>query len=288
MSFNENNNEKENDINKIINNKKVNLFKKVDIQMKLNFLPKSEKKLKEKGEEVILPYIYKNRENSGKKMILLQNFCNSIYSKKNNRTLGEINSIREKMADVLNDSKLKAIEEIKHYFFINKFPNEINFKKNKNKLEEIYKKINEKKVKLKPFSLKKLNLISRNKAERIYQDEEKFTYLTTLNIKKENKENKENKEKNKMSNSIDTYSKRNRKYNFEDYASNQISVKHQILYKLNKNRNDKLPLIKKKNKIFNDIVEMSKLIPDKNEINKEAKIINYDDYMRMKELKIIK
>jgi hypothetical protein len=282
MSFNENNNEKENDINKIINNKKVNLFKKVDIQMKLNFLPKSEKKLKEKGEEVILPYIYKNRENSGKKMILLQNFCNSIYSKKNNRTLGEINSIREKMADVLNDSKLKAIEEIKHYFFINKFPNEINFKKNKNKLEEIYKKINEKKVKLKPFSLKKLNLISRNKAERIYQDEEKFTYLTTLNIKKENKE------KNKMSNSIDTYSKRNRKYNFEDYASNQISVKHQILYKLNKNRNDKLPLIKKKNKIFNDIVEMSKLIPDKNEINKEAKIINYDDYMRMKELKIIK
>ena len=235
MSFNENNNEKENDINKIINNKKVNLFKKVDIQMKLNFLPKSEKKLKEKGEEVILPYIYKNRENSGKKMILLQNFCNSIYSKKNNRTLGEINSIREKMADVLNDSKLKAIEEIKHYFFINKFPNEINFKKNKNKLEEIYKKINEKKVKLKPFSLKKLNLISRNKAERIYQDEEKFTYLTTLNIKKENKE------KNKMSNSIDTYSKRNRKYNFEDYASNQISVKHQILYKLNKNRNDKLP-----------------------------------------------
>ena len=282
MSFNENNNEKENDINKIINNKKVNLFKKVDIQMKLNFSPKSEKKLKEKGEEVILPYIYKNRENSGKKMILLQNFCNSIYSKKNNRTLGEINSIREKMADVLNDSKLKAIEEIKHYFFINKFPNEINFKKNKNKLEEIYKKINEKKVKLKPFSLKKLNLISRNKAERIYQDEEKFTYLTTLNIKKENKE------KNKMSNSIDTYSKRNRKYNFEDYASNQISVKHQILYKLNKNRNDKLPLIKKKNKIFNDIVEMSKLIPDKNEINKEAKIINYDDYMRMKELKIIK
>ena len=282
MSFNENNNEKENDINKIINNKKVNLFKKVDIQMKLNFLPKSEKKLKEKGEEVILPYIYKNRENSGKKMILLQNFCNSIYSKKNNRTLGEINSIREKMADVLNDSKLKAIEEIKHYFFINKFPNEINFKKNKNKLEEIYKKINEKKVKLKPFSLKKLNLISRNKAERIYQDEEKFTYLTTLNIKKENKE------KNKMSNSIDTYSKRNRKYNFEDYASNQISVKHQILYKLNKNRNDKLPLIKKKNKNFNDIVEMSKLIPDKNEINKEAKIINYDDYMRMKELKIIK
>ena len=288
MSFNENNNGKENDINKIINNKKVNLFKKVDIQMKLNFLPKSEKKLKEKGEEVILPYIYKNRENSGKKMILLQNFCNSIYSKKNNRTLGEINSIREKMADVLNDSKLKAIEEIKHYFFINKFPNEINFKKNKNKLEEIYKKINEKEVKLKPFSLKKLNLISRNKAERIYQDEEKFTYLTTLNIKKENKENKENKEKNKMSNSIDTYSKRNRKYNFEDYASNQISVKHQILYKLNKNRNDKLPLIKKKNKIFNDIVEMSKLIPDKNEINKEAKIINYDDYMRMKELKIIK
>ena len=282
MSFNENNNEKENDINKIINNKKVNLFKKVDIQMKLNFSPKSEKKLKEKGEEVILPYIYKNRENSGKKMILLQNFCNSIYSKKNNRTLGEINSIREKMADVLNDSKLKAIEEIKHYFFINKFPNEINFKKNKNKLDEIYKKINEKKVKLKPFSLKKLNLISRNKAERIYQDEEKFTYLTTLNIKKENKE------KNKMSNSIDTYSKRNRKYNFEDYASNQISVKHQILYKLNKNRNDKLPLIKKKNKIFNDIVEMSKLIPDKNEINKEAKIINYDDYMRMKELKIIK
>ena len=289
MFFNDNNNEEENEKNKRINNyNKNNLFKKVDIQIKYNLSPKSEKKLKEKREDIILPYIHKNRESLGKKMIHLQNFCNSIYSKKNNKTLGEINNIREKMEDALYDSKLKAIEEIKHYFFINKFPNEINFKKNKKKLEDIYKKIytnreNNNNNINKPYSLKKINLISRNKEGKTYQsqDDEKFTYITTLKTKKEKK---------KIHNSIDAYSLRNKNYNFEDYATNQINTKHPVLYKLtlSRNKNENLPLIKKKKKVFNDIVEISKLIPDKTEINKEAKIINYDEYMRMKELKIIK
>ena len=36
------------------------------------------------------------------------------------------------------------------------------------------------------------------------------------------------------------------------------------------------------------IVELSKFIPDNTEIKKENKINNYDDYMKLKELKIIK
>ena len=47
-------------------------------------------------------------------------------------------------------------------------------------------------------------------------------------------------------------------------------------------------LAHKTNNYFNEIVEISKLIPDKTEIIKENKKNNYDDYMRMKELKIIK
>ena len=57
---------------------------------------------------------------------------------------------------------------------------------------------------------------------------------------------------------------------------------------LRPNKGNNLPNIKihRRNKIFNDIVEMSKLIPDNTEINKEYKKNNYDDYMRMKELKV--
>ena len=286
MSFKENNNEEKE--NSKINGNNNNIFKKVELQIRTNNSPeiKSKSKEKEKDKEIKLPYIQLNQEIKGRKMSHVQNFCNSIYSiysnnyllnSKNNKTIDNIYNIRENMDDILNDSKLKAIEDIKHYFFINKFPNEVNFRRNN--IKELYKKINTTPAKIKPLSLKKLNLKINH--------EEKFTLITTLNIKQEKKEEKEH----KIYESIDSYSQRNKKYNFEDYANNNIRMKHPILYQLNfnKNKKNKLPGIhKRNNKIFNDIVEISKLIPDKTEINKENKIINYDEYMRMKELKIFK
>lgn len=286
MSFKENNNEEKE--NSKINGNNNSIFKKVELQIRTNNSPeiKSKSKEKEKDKEIKLPYIQLNQEIKGRKMSHVQNFCNSIYSiysnnyllnSKNNKTIDNIYNIRENMDDILNDSKLKAIEDIKHYFFINKFPNEVNFRRNN--LKELYKKINTTPAKIKPLSLKKLN--------HKINHEEKFTLITTLNIKQEKKEEKEH----KICESIDSYSQRNKKYNFEDYANNNIRMKHPILYQLNfnKNKKNKLPGIhKRNNKIFNDIVEISKLIPDKTEINKENKIINYDEYMRMKELKIFK
>jgi len=289
MFIKENNNEeKENSkILNSINSNKNNIFKKVELQIGLNKSPeiKSKEKEKEKDKEIKLPYIQLNQEIKGRKMSHVQNFCNSIYSiysnnyllnSKNNRTIDNIYNIRENMDDILNDSKLKAIEDIKHYFFINKFPNEVNFRRNK--INELYKKVNTTQAKVKPLSLKKMN-------HKINQTE-KFTLITTLDIKKEKKEENVH----KICESIDSYSDRNKKYNFEDYANNDIRMKHPILYQLNfnKNKRNKLPRIHKKNKIYNDIVEISKLIPDKTEINKENKIINYDEYMRMKEQKIFK
>ena len=167
--------------------------------------------------------------------------------------------------------------DIKHYFFINKFPNEVNFRKKA--INDLYKKIYTKRERRKPLSL--------NKIKNKINDKEKFALITELNINKEKKEEKEN----KIYESIDSYSNRNKKINFEDYESNyNIKIKHPILYQLNhfKNKNNKLPGIHRRNKLYNKIVEISKLIPDKTEINKENKINNYDEYMRMKELKIIK
>lgn len=284
MLLNQNNNELiENNKNQNLNYS--NIFRKVDLQIKLNKIP--EKKILEKSKEIKLPYIDINREIMGRKLAHLQNFCNSIYSNYNNNninsTIENIFNIREQMNDILNESKLKAIEDIKHYFFINKFPNEVNFHKNYN--FDFYKKINTSKARIKPLSLNKI----KEKINSI-QEEDKFTLITTLNVKKEKNEEKNN----KMFKSIDSHSSRNRnkKFNFEDYAKNEIKSKHPILYQLsqNKNRNKKnyLPKIERKNKIFNDIVEVSKLIPDNTEINKEYKKNNYDEYMRLKELKIMK
>jgi len=279
MYFNKNNNEEKENA-EIHNSKYSNIFKKVELEIKLNKTP--EKKIKEK--EIKLPYIQINREIKGRKLAHLQNFCTSIYSiygnmnYKNNKTIDNVYNIKGQMTDVLNDSKLKAIDNIKHYFFINKFPNEVNFRKKT--IEDLYKKIFAKRSR-KPLSLKKIKKI-KDKLNR-NQAEDNFTLITTINVKKEKKEdNDENKNHNFIG---------YRKYNFEDYASNKIVTKHPILYQLNqiKNRNNNNNILAHKtNNYFNEIVEISKLIPDKTEIIKENKKNNYDDYMRMKELKIIK
>ena len=287
MLLNQIHNEDKED-NKNQNSNKNSIFKKVELEINLNKTPK--RTIEQKEKKLSLPYIHLSREIVNHKMNHLQNFCNSLYSNYNdysrnqniNNTLLNTHNTKEQMNDILIDSKLKAIEDIKHYFYINKFPNEVNFRK-KNK-KDLYKRKYSTREHIKPISLKKINnIININN-----QEDEKFTLITTLNIKKENEEKKDI---NKIYNSIDSHTNRNKnkKINFEDYAMNNIRIKHPIFYKLNsKNKKNNLPSIHRKNKIFNDIVEISNLIPDKTEIINETKINNYDEYMKLKELKIIK
>ena len=284
MLLNQIHNEDKED-NKNQNSNKNSIFKKVELEINLNKTPK--RTIEQKDKKLDLPYIHLSREIVNHKIDHIQNFCNSLYSNYNdysrnrniNDTILNMCNSKEQMNDILIDSKLKAIEDIKHYFYINKFPNEVNFRK-KNK-KDLYKRKYSTREHIKPISLKKINnIINRNN-----QEDEKFTLITTLNAKKENEEKKDI---NKIYHSIDSHTnrKKNKKINFEDYAMNNIKIKHPILYKLNSKNKNNLPSIK--NKIFNDIVEISNLIPDKTEINNETKINNYSEYMRLKELKIIK
>ena len=286
MLLNQIHNEDKED-NKNQNSNKNNIFKKVELEINLNKTPK--RTIEQKDKKLDLPYIHLSREIVNHKIDHIQNFCNSLYSNYNdysrnrniNDTILNMCNSKEQMNDILIDSKLKAIEDIKHYFYINKFPNEVNFRK-KNK-KDLYKRKYSTREHIKPISLKKINnIINRNN-----QEDEKFTLITTLNAKKENEEKKDI---NKIYHSIDSHTnrKKNKKINFEDYAMNNIKIKHPILYKLNSKNKNNLPSIHRKNKIFNDIVEISNLIPDKTEINNETKINNYSEYMRLKELKIIK
>ena len=271
MLLNQIHNEDKED-NKNQNSNKNSIFKKVELEINLNKTPK--RTIEQKDKKLDLPYIHLSREIVNHKIDHIQNFCNSLYSNYNdysrnrniNDTILNMCNSKEQMNDILIDSKLKAIEDIKHYFYINKFPNEVNFRK-KNK-KDLYKR---------KYSTR----------EHINQEDEKFTLITTLNAKKENEEKKDI---NKIYHSIDSHTnrKKNKKINFEDYAMNNIKIKHPILYKLNSKNKNNLPSIHRKNKIFNDIVEISNLIPDKTEINNETKINNYSEYMRLKELKIIK
>lgn len=286
MLLNQIHNEDKED-NKNQNSNKNSIFKKVELEINLNKTPK--RTIEQKDKKLDLPYIHLSREIVNHKIDHIQNFCNSLYSNYNdysrnrniNDTILNMCNSKEQMNDILIDSKLKAIEDIKHYFYINKFPNEVNFRK-KNK-KDLYKRKYSTREHIKPISLKKINnIINRNN-----QEDEKFTLITTLNAKKENEEKKDI---NKIYHSIDSHTnrKKNKKINFEDYAMNNIKIKHPILYKLNSKNKNNLPRIHRKNKIFNDIVEISNLIPDKTEINNETKINNYSEYMRLKELKIIK
>jgi hypothetical protein len=273
------NNNENNEIIKNQNNNNRSIFKKVELEIKTNL--SQEIKAVKNEKNIKLPFIRLNREILGRKMNHIQKFCDSIYSNYNNNhtIVGIYNKDGDKqMKDILNDSKLKAIDDIQHYFFINKFPNEVNFrKKTLNELNERIKKI---RSKIKPLSLNRI----KNKRNNI-QDEEKFTLITTINVPKEKIE-----EKYLNKNLISSYSNKKQKYNFGDYAVNKMVTKHPLVYKLNidVNRKNNLPKIHRRNKIFNDVVELSKFIPDNTEIKKENKINNYDDYMKLKELKIIK
>ena len=261
---------------------KINL----DIQLDDIYQNKNEKSIK-------LPYIIKkriphnseNRKNLRRKLVQIGNFCQSIYTN-SNTTLNNTKT----MEDILNDTKIKSIEDIKNNYFINLIQpskEEIYIRDNSNSNNdninnsnnEIYKRIIYNKSK--PKSLKKINIKASNKNS---NNEEKFTYLTTTY---------ERKEKDKINNihySIDNSKNRRIKYNYGDYASNKLIINHPKLYILNNNnyRNNKLPMINTAFRRINIIEEFSQLIPDNYELAREEKINKYDEYMKAKELKEFK
>ena len=140
MDNEENNNEKLNILTNFGDKvKKVNLEIQVDLtQEKVN------------NGQIKLPYIIRkgnepnmqSRKKLRKKLVQIGNFCQSIYNN-SNITLNNTKT----MEDLLNDSKIKAIEEIKNDYFVNQIqPNkeekftyltttyERNSKKDKNKI----------------------------------------------------------------------------------------------------------------------------------------------------------
>ena len=247
--------------------------KKVSIQIQVDLFPKIIQKTIEKGIDenniklpsIIPKHVHKTiqtRTDLKKKLTNLENFCQSLYtssniSMNNTKTVGEI----------LNNSKLKAIDEIKKDFFVN----QIQPKKENN--NDIYKKI---KIKIKPKSLRKVNL----KADRISPEKQKFIYIKT------NERNKKENIFNSNNYSIDKIASIKNRINFDDFGSNRILVNHPQLYMLRntrENRIKKLPQVKR-NKIH-IIHGISKIIPDKMELSLEEKKNRYDEYMMAKELK---
>ena len=272
MDNEENNNEKINNLTNFGDKvKKVNLEIQVDLnQEKVN------------NRQVKLPYIIRksnepnmqSRKKLRKKLVQIGNFCQSIYNN-SNTTLNNTKT----MEDLLNDSKIKAIEEIKNDYFVNQIqPNkeENNYSSSiSNNNSEIYKKIILNKLKQK--SLKKIDMKTN-----INSKEEKFTYLTTTY------ERNSKKDKNKINYSIDNGINKKMKYNYGDYASNKLIINHPKLYILNSNRErriNRLPMINRGYKRLNVVREFSKLIPDNIILTREEKINKYDEYMKMKELK---
>ena len=177
------------------NNKRINLFtnfgdkvKKVNIEIQVD-----NNQEKDIYKNIKLPYILRkkiepnlqNRKKLRRKMAQIGNFCQSIYTN-SNPTMNNTKT----MEDILNDSKMKAIEEIKNDFFINQIQSNKEQKNYSNSISnnnsEIYKKIIINRPK--PRSLKKMDTRINN----YNNNEEKFTYLTTTyerNIKKKNKKN---------------------------------------------------------------------------------------------------
>ena len=132
MLLNQIHNEDKED-NKNQNSNKNSIFKKVELEINLNKTPK--RTIEQKDKKLDLPYIHLSREIVNHKIDHIQNFCNSLYSNYNdcgrnrniNDTILNMCNSKEQMNDILIDSKLKAIEDIKHYFYINKFPNEVSY-----------------------------------------------------------------------------------------------------------------------------------------------------------------
>ena len=271
------------------NNKRMNLFtnfgdkvKKVNIEIQVD-----NNQEKDIYKNIKLPYILRkkiepnlqNRKKLRRKMVQIGNFCQSIYTN-SNPTMNNTKT----MEDILNDSKMKAIEEIKNDFFINQIQSNKEQKNYSNSISnnnsEIYKKIIINRPK--PRSLKKMDTRINN----YNNNEEKFTYLTTTyerNIKKNNKKN--------INYSIDNVINTKKEYNYGDYASNKLIINHPRLYLLNsirENRINKLPMINRGYKRFNVVEEFSKLVPDNIVLTREEKINKFDEYMKIKELKELK
>ena len=247
--------------------------KKVSIQIQVDLFPKIIQKTIEKGIDensiklpsIIPKHVHKTiqtRTDLKKKLTNLENFCQSLYTS-SNTTMNNTKTVGE----ILNNSKLKAIDEIKKDFFVN----QIQPKKENN--NDIYKKI---KIKIKPKSLRKVNL----KADRISPEKQKFIYIKT------NERNKKENLFNSNNYSIDKIASIKNRINFDDFGSNRILVNHPQLYMLRntrENRIKKLPQVKR-NKIH-IIHGISKIIPDKMELSLEEKKNRYDEYMMAKELK---
>ena len=242
--------------------------KKVRLRLQVDLFPK----IKEKKLELpsIIPrqidnsYI-ENKINLRRKLISLENICQSIYTSSNT-----MNNTKT-MEDIINDSKLKAIDDIKNDYFINQNP----IKTPGNK--DIYKKVILNKIK--PRSIKRI---------RVKRDidfnpfEEKFEFIT--------KSVERNKNENLIYNhySIDNNMREKNAYYFFDFPSNKSLAKHPRIYILSNKREKtigKLPEINRENKRFHIIDKMNKLIPDKVELTREEKMNRYDEYMRAKELK---
>jgi hypothetical protein len=251
--------------------------KKVSIQIQVDLFPKIIQKTLGKDIEennIKLPTIIpkqvhktiQTRTELKRKLTNLENFCQSIYTS-SNTTMNNTKTIEE----ILNDSKMKAINEIKKDFFLN----QIQPKKEDN--NDIYKKI---KIKIKPKSLRKVNL----KRDQINPEKQKYIYVTTSNER--NRRENRNIFNNINHYSIDRINSIRNKINFNDYASNRIMVNHPQLYVLSnarENRIKKLPQINR-NKIH-IISGMSKIIPDQMELSLEEKKNRYDEFMMAKELK---
>ena len=112
--------------------------------------------------------------------------------------------------------------------------------------------------------------------------EDKFTYLTTTNEIQSKKENKNN-----VHYSIDN--KNRRKYNYNDYSSNEAFINHPMLYILNnkrKNKKNNLPMINIRCKKININENLCNI--DNIALTKEEKINKFDEYMKIKELKELK
>ena len=248
--------------------------KKVSIQIQVDLFPKIVQKTIGKGIEenniklpsIIPRHVHKTiqtRTDLKRKLNNLENFCQSLYTS-SNTTMNNTKTIEE----ILNDSRLKAINELKNEFFVN----QIQPKKEDNNY--IYKKIE-----IKPKSLRKVNL----KRNKISPERQKYIYITTTN-ERNKQENKNIFNSNHYS--IDKSANIRSKINFDDYASKRIIVNHPQLYVLSntrENRIKKLPQIKR-NKIH-IVSGISKIIPDQMEISLEEKKNRYDEYMMAKELK---
>ena len=262
------------------NNITLNLksrIKKINIGIKIDGYDTKEEKM------VKLPPLFKkkneiiNKIHMRKKLVNLENFCHSIYTNSNNITNNSNNNNRT-LEDILNDSKLKVIDEIKNNFFLSCSPyNKEGNKKIKNNKGEIFKKI--------IYNKSKPNRNQKYKERKTENNEEKLTFLTTTferNTKKE--------ERNIINNSIDNNKNKKVQFNYADYASNKLILNHPKLYILNNKTNNsinELPLINNRNKKINIVEEISKIIPDKIELTRERKINQYDEYMRLKESKNI-